>query len=424
MGAGPTLREVEPDGRLREDSYMTHRNLCVTIVGGGASAHVLVPLLSGAGHTVQLLTRRPERWSNEIQLELQTIDEEVERVFHGTLKRISSEPADVIPESDVVILCMPVCKYRESLRRLAPHLATDREVSVGTIYGQAGFHWMTGEIEHQHELENLTTFAVGLIPWICRIRQYGSIGVTYGCKAVNLAAVLPRDRFDALNESFFHDICARWFGRGAFEQADSFLSITLSVDNQIIHPSRCLGLYRRYGGRWSSREEIPYFYRDFDELSADIMRALDADYSKVRQGIRQRFPDRDFPHMLDYLALERYSYQSQNTEIRESFTTSKTLGAIKPPVRQEENGDWVIDTDHRFFTDDVSYGVCIAKWMAQQMDLEVPAMDELIEWVQGIRGERYLEDGRLLEDSPSLRDDLASGIPPVYGIDSLDGVVD
>ena len=38
--------------------------------------------------------------------------------------------------------------------------------------------------------------------------------------------------------------------------------------------------------------------------------------------------------MLDYLGLERLSYRSENTDIRESFVTSKTLGAIKPPVKQ------------------------------------------------------------------------------------------
>jgi hypothetical protein len=31
---------------------------------------------------------------------------------------------------------------------------------------------------------------------------------------------------------------------------------------------------------------------------------------------------------------------------------------------------------------------------------------------------------QLLVDSPSLRADLASGIPPVYGIETIDGVVD
>ena len=330
----------------------------------------------------------------------------------------------MIPHSDVVVLCMPVCAYRASLHQIAPHLARDREVFVGTIYGQAGFNWMTEEIAKEHGLTNITSFAVGLIPWICRVIDYGRVGVTYGSKEVNVAAVAPRERFADLDRIFFHAICERWLGKGAFEQSDSFLSLTLSVDNQIIHPSRCFGLFKRYGGRWPNRDAIPYFYRDFDELSADLLRDLDADYSKVRDGLRERFPERDFPHMLDYLGLERLSYQSENTDIRESFTTSKTLGAIKPPVKELESGEWVIDTDHRFFTDDISYGVCIAKWMAEQMDLETPTMDAIIEWVQGLRGERYLEDGRLLVDSPSLADRFASGIPPVYGIHDLAGVVD
>ncbi len=403
---------------------MSNEHLVVTIVGGGASAHVIIPLLSHAGHTVQLLTRRPEEWSNEIELQQQSIDEEVERTVTGKLSLATDDPAQAIPQSDAVILCMPVCSYRSALRRIAPHLRRDREVAVGTIYGQAGFNWMTGEIEKEQSLDNITTFAVGLIPWICRVREYGKLGVTYGCKVVNLAAVSPRDRFADLNTRLLGAICEKWFDKGAFIQADSFLSLTLSVDNQLIHPSRCYGLYKRYGGRWTTREEIPYFYRDFDDLSADLMRDLDADYDKVRNGIRSRFPNREFPHMLDYLGSERLSYQSTNTDIRESFTTSKTLGAIKPPTKQIESGEFVIDTDHRFFTDDVSYGVCIAKWMAQEMNLTVPTIDAIIEWVQDIRGETYLVDGVLQVENESLAGDLRSGIPPVYGIRTLEGVVD
>ncbi len=403
---------------------MMSDDLVVTIAGGGASAHVLIPLLASAGHTVQLLTRRPADWSRRIELQQQSIDEEIERTLTGTLSRATDDPADVIPESDVVILCMPVCSYRAALRGIAPHLRRDREVHVGTIYGQAGFNWMTGEIERKHGLGNLVTFAVGLIPWICRVREYGSIGVTYGCKALNLAAVSPRDRFAEFDRKFLDAICKQWFDKGAFEQADSFLSLNLSVDNQIIHPSRCYGLFKRYGGRWANREEIPYFYRDFDGLSADLLRSLDSDYSKVRDGIRVRFPKRDFPHMLDYLGSERLSYQSENTDIRESFTTSKTLGAIKPPTRQLPSGEWGIDTDHRFFTDDISYGVCIAKWMAQQMDIAVPTIDAIIEWVQELCGEEYVKNGELLVNSESLSGDLRSGIPPVYGIETIEGVLD
>lgn len=396
----------------------------ITVVGGGASAHVLIPFLSGAGHEVQVLTRQPDRWSSDLRLELQSIEQEVLQTFDGTLARVSDDPAEIIPQSDIVVLCMPVCAYRAALHQIAPHLRSDSEVAVGTIYGQAGFNWMVDEIAGKFGLESVVSFAVGLIPWICRVREYGSVGVTYGCKEVNVAAVRPRDRFQQLNDSFFTAICQQWLGKGSFEQSDSFLSLTLSVDNQIIHPSRCYGLFQRYGGKWGSWEEIPYFYRDFDEQSADLLRALDDDYSLVREGIRARFPDREFPYMLDYLGLERLSYKSANTDIRESFVTSETLGAIKPPVRQNEDGGWEIDTDHRFFTDDISYGVCIAKWMAQEMGLRVPTMDAIIEWVQDLRNEAYIEDGRLLVDGDSLAGPLRSGIPPVYGMRSIAEVVD
>ena len=65
-------------------------------------------------------------------------------------------------------------------------------------------------------------------------------------------------------------------------------------------------------------------------------------------------------------------------------------------------------------TDDISYGVCIAKWMAQELGLSVPTMDAIIEWVQELRGERYIEDGLLLVEEESLMGRFRSGIPPVW----------
>ena len=96
--------------------------LVVTIVGGGASAHVLIPFLSSAGHRVQLLTRRPGDWSREVELELQSIDGDLMRTFSGEVARISDDPADVIPLTDVVVLCMPVHQYRVALHDLVANL--------------------------------------------------------------------------------------------------------------------------------------------------------------------------------------------------------------------------------------------------------------------------------------------------------------
>ena len=151
------------------------------------------------------MTRRPAAWSKEVKCELQRPNKKKEMVHYGnvnqskaevlqtvkgTLNAISSDPADVIPEADVIVLCMPVHQYREALNRLAPYInRTKKEVFVGTVYGQAGFHWMVHEIESNYRLENVCAFAIGLIPWICRTVTYGSLGANYGTKVVNVAAV-------------------------------------------------------------------------------------------------------------------------------------------------------------------------------------------------------------------------------------------
>lgn len=395
----------------------------VSIVGGGSSAHILIPFLSKAGFTVNILTRKPQKWSKNVAVQLQSIHGEVQETFKGKLSKISDKPAEVIPQANFVILCMPVCKYRTALHNLAPHLAKDKEVFVGTIYGQAGFNWMVDEVTNKFNLSKITSFAIGLIPWICRIIEYGKVGVTYGCKDVNLVAVSPADRFNELNKLFLNNICKRWLKKGAFIQAANFLSLTLSVDNQIIHPSRCYGLALKCGAKWAKKEDIPYFYRDYDQKSADLLQDLDKDYSTIREAIKEKYPKQDFKYMIDYINLERLTYQSENTDIRKSFTTSLTLGAIKPPTIQLESKEWVIDKNHRFFTDDIHYGLCIAKWIAEQLELEVPTIDNIISWAQELRGENIIEENKLLLNSKSLTEEFMSGIPPVYGIHSLDEII-
>ena len=403
---------------------MNTRNPTAAIVGGGASAHTLIPLLSSSNYRVNLLTSKPDRWSREIELQHQAFNGDVIERFHGQLNVVSAEPGDVISEADVIFLCMPVSQYRNALHRIAPHLDPDKEVCVGTVFGQAGFNWMVDEIKRSFGLDRIITFSFGLIPWICRILEYGKIGITYGVKPINIAAVQPKAQFEALNGNIFEKVCLDWFGQGAFRQADNFLSLTFSVDNQIIHPSRCYGLFVRYGGEWDKLEDVPFFYKDFDTLSADTLTKLDADYSVIRESIKSKYPDKKFTYMLDYLALDRFSNQTGEYSVLNSFLQSKTLGAIKTPTVKTDTGKGVIDTNHRFFTDDIHYGLCIAKWAADRLVLGVPTIDEIIKWAQELRGETLIEGGQLKLDSPDLSGEFKSGIPHYYGYRTIDDIVD
>lgn len=397
----------------------------LVICGGGSSAHTLIPFLKDSIFEVSILTSKPDRWSSEITLEYQDTDGQLLETFKGNLKRASNNPKELIPEADYVVLCMPVHKYRVALHEIAPFLNKDRETFIGAIYGQGGFNWMVDEIRHEYSLNRLITFSFGLIPWICRIIEYGHTGVTYGCKAVNVACTYPHSYFLQVKEELLDCICYKWFGKGSVLQSDNFLSFTLSVDNQIIHPSRCLGLYQAYGGSWEKREDVPMFYRDYDDVSAYLLKELDADYTKIRNKIKKLYPEKNFEYMLDYLALERLSYHSANTDIKQSFVTSKTLVAIGTPVIESPTGKWELDRNNRFFLDDIYYGNCIAKWIAEKLDIDVPTIDKILRWAQDVRSERIIdESNRLILDSPDLAKPMKSGIPYYYGHNTINEVID
>lgn len=395
------------------------------ICGGGSSAHTLIPFLNDSIFEVSILTSKPEKWSSEITLEYQDTDGRLLETFKGNLKKASNNPEELIPEADYVVLCMPVHKYRVALHEIAPFINKDRETFIGAIYGQGGFNWMVDEIRREYSLNRLVTFSFGLIPWICRIIEYGKKGVTYGCKAVNVACTYPNSYFQQVKEELLDSICYKWFGKGHVLQSDNFLSFTLSVDNQIIHPSRCLGLYKIYGGSWGKRDEVPMFYRDYDDTSANLLKELDADYTKIRNKIKKQYPEKNFEYMLDYLALERLSYHSANTDIKQSFVTSKTLVAIGTPVVEAPTGKWELDRNNRFFMDDIYYGNCIAKWIAEKLDIDVPTIDEILKWAQDVRSECIIdEDNRLILGSPDLAKPMKSGIPYYYGYNTINEIID
>ena len=397
----------------------------LVVCGGGSSAHTLIPLLRDSGFEVSIYTSRPGQWAETVELEWHDPAGHVLGNYSGRLKKASSNPAELFPEADYVVFCMPVHKYRVALHEIAPYLNKEKTVFVGTVYGQGGWNWMVDEVKGKFGLQNIVAFAFGLIPWICRIIDYGHKGITYGCKEVNEAAVQPGAFFTQVDEELFEPICYKWFGKGKVAQSEDFLSLTLSVDNQIIHTSRCLGLYKVHGKSWDKKEDVPWFYRDYDDVSANLLGELDADYTKVRAAIKRSHPEKEFRFMMDYLELERFSYQSQNTDIRTSFVESQTLTSIATPVVRNEEGKWEVDRNHRFFLDDIYYGNMIAKWMAEQMGISTPTIDEILHWAQDVRGERFIdEDNHLILDSPDLAAPFKCGVPTVYGFKTIEDCID
>lgn len=244
-------------------------------------------------------------------------------------------------------------------------------------------------------------------------------GVTYGCKEVNVVAVSPKKKFEKLDGLVLNDICFKFFGKGTFQQSLSFLSITLSVDNQIIHPARCYGLWQRYHGYWKVKSEVPLFYKDFDEISTAILAHLDDEYSAIRNKLKICFPDRNFEFMLDYMSLEKRTQGTTHNSMLSSLRDNDRLSLIKTPTIKCRDDLYELDTGCRFFRDDIEYGLLIAKWIGEQLNISTPFVTKVIEWSQEFRaqGEHFVVDGKIDLDYCIVG--FRSGIPPSYGIKSV-----
>lgn len=93
------------------------KTLC--ICGGGSLGHVVAGWLSSRKHAnVNILTNHPEKWNKNI-----VIDTPEGSRLYGEISNISNNPADVIPSSDVILLCLPGFLIKKELIKIKPFIS-------------------------------------------------------------------------------------------------------------------------------------------------------------------------------------------------------------------------------------------------------------------------------------------------------------
>jgi len=65
----------------------------------------------------------------------------------------------------------------------------------------------------------------------------------------------------------------------------------------------------------------------------------------------------------------------------------------------------------------------IARWVGQELGVQTSFIDEVIEWAGSIRGEKLLKDGKV-DLEHCLSGCQTTGIPPTYGINDVNDILD
>jgi len=396
------------------------KNVQVTICGGGNGAHTSAGYLaSKPGVTVNVFTRRPDQWTNQIKVTTATSSWRHKGTFYGKLNKVSSDPAEVCKGTNIFIVCAPANAHPHLMKAIAPY--AEQGCWVGALYAQGGFDWAAQWAFGANFNKVDVIFGMQNIPWICKTTTYGREARILGPKQDLYVAAYPTNRAPDV---------ADWLARLydiPCSTIPNFLNLTLTPSNQIIHPARYYAIFKDWDGKRAyTMEELKArngltLYEDFDELSAEELACLDNELQQIKCAMLKRYPELDLSSILPIgqRVVKQYGKDvADRSSLRKIFSTNCGYVGCGTPLAKVEGG-YHPKVNSRLFFEDIPYGLCILKNLAQFLgNFPTPKIDFMIEWHQQFMNKKYLVDGQLNMDLI-----METGTPIKYGLKNIDDVV-
>lgn len=325
----------------------------VCICGGGSLGLVTAGVLARQdGVEVNLLTSKPTLWSHQIE-----VPDLNGRLYKGCLHIISDKAKEVVPQSEIILLCVPGFLIEKTLREIAPYITTQ---AVGSIVSSTGFFFRA------HEVFDSKTALFGFqrVPFIARVTEYGHSAQLLGYKKQLYMAI------ENLPQTFVEQ-WSKWL-ETPVRALSSYLEASLTNSNPLLHPARLYGLWHDWheGITYSKQAK---FYAEWDELSAQVYIDCDKEFQELTKKL-----DIHIPSVLEY-------YESKDAE--SLMNKIRSIEAFKPifaPMKQTTAG-WAPDFESRYFTEDFPFGLQLVKDMAVKYNVKTPTIDKVLIW-----GEQFI----------------------------------
>ncbi|OLQ04886.1 Octopine dehydrogenase [Symbiodinium microadriaticum] len=345
---------------------------------------------------VQLLTSRPELFSNLRPL-VHFPDGQTQE---GVLHRVSRNPAELIPNSDIVLWTGPVTSTKEVFENLRPYL-DPQKTCIGTIFAQGLVHVLAQRTFGP----SIRFFALRNIPWLCRVVKVGAECEIVGAKSsigvmtMNLTKEWVKTELEPL-------FLVKKMGKHepVIELLPDFCPIVFNPANQIIHPARYWAMFRNWNGQPLPKDMEPpeWLYRDMDETAGQVLEVLDEELQHLKDAFHQATGAEGCQHVIPLATrlLEQYGDQiADKSTMAKMVGTNKAYSMARTPVLRSKQGVMPHPT-HRVVTDDIGWGLCVLVSIAERLqELGFPTpttmMRMLIEWHQKLMGKEYLYNGQL-----------------------------
>lgn len=327
----------------------------ICICGGGNLGHVTAGFFAAqADLHVSLLTTKPERWSQYLEV----VDVNG-KTYKGKLERISSDPKEVIPGADIVLVCLPGFAIHDELCSIAPYM--DNKTWVGTVVSSTGFFFEAMKVLPQ----NQPLFGFQRVPFISRIINYGHVAELKGYKDSLSVAVEQTDKKEevrAILEKLFMT---------PTKLLDSYYEVSLSNSNPLLHTARLYTMWKDWkpGMSYDRNSE---FYCDWTIEAAELLIAMDEEFQALLKRIGLK--EGAIPPVLQY-------YESIDAEsLTRKLHSIPAFKGILSPMVVNQYGMYVPDFSSRYFLEDFGYGMRFIIETADKYNCPVPTINEVYQW--------------------------------------------
>lgn len=175
------------------------------------------------------------------------------------------------------------------------------------------------------------------------------------------------------------------------------LAVDLMSFNAYLHTGVLYAQWATWDGK--PIDERPLFYQGLNEEAASLLNSMSNEVRLIADAIAAQGPEFDMSEVITLYAYycERYKYDVEDkTSLYTSIRTNAAYKGLVHPMKATSDGKWVPDfINHRYFTEDVPFGLVVIRGIAEIMDISTPNIDKVLIWAQEMMGKEFLVDGKI-----------------------------
>eukprot|EP00755_Sulcionema_specki_P011072 Sspe_Gene.48168::Locus_24876_Transcript_1_1_Confidence_1.000_Length_1152::g.48168::m.48168 len=216
------------------------------------------------------------------------------------------------------------------------------------------FDWTATKVMEELGKE-VTVAGIAPLPYVCRTLKYAVETNFNGQKAAVGMATLPGDRIDEVAHAVEAILQMK------VKRYPSFLPITLTPTNPIMHTGRLMGMF---GPKWRERtySQMIKFYEDTDDYSNYWLHKLDEENMAIARAVEEHIPGSvgkvggEDGNVLNINRYLKWTYGDDITKwdsCKDCYKTNPQFAGVGSPMKKVSDDPelWEPDFENRYFTE-------------------------------------------------------------------------